>query len=282
MSLVNMKEMLIKAKKEQYAVGAFEFWSYDAARAVIEAAEKQKMPVILQVGEYEIAFAGGLKNVYKFYEMAAKESSVPVALHLDHSVNLIEVYEAMDAGFTSVMIDSSAKPFAENVKDAYEVVKRAEKYNVSVEAELGKLCGNEGNINVSEQEASQTDPDEAKRFVDETGIDCLAVSIGTAHGFYTFTPKINIARLKLINEKVGVPLVLHGGSGTPNDDVIESVKNGICKINICTEFIFAYGTAYAQAQKAADFKYNVPSVFEYGKAQGSKLAYDKIKLFSLR
>ena len=128
----------------------------------------------------------------------------------------------------------------------------------------------------------QTDPEEAKIFVDETGIDILAIAIGTVHGFYTFEPKINIERLKKIADLVSIPLVLHGGSGTPKESVVESIQYGIAKVNICTEFIAAMGKAYTQAQQTEGFKYNVLSLFDAGRTAGKALASEKIKLFSCK
>ena len=282
MSIVNMKDMLRDAQKKGVGIGAFEFWSYDSAAAVIRAAEKLEMPVILQAGKWEAEFAGGYESMTSIFRYAAEKSPVPVALHLDHSVELEEVYAALEAGFTSVMIDSSAKSFDENVADAVAVVERAKKYGATVEAELGRLEGNEGEIIADSREACQTDPMDAKRFVEVTGIDALAVSVGTVHGFYDFTPELNIERLKKIRAQVDIPLVLHGGSGTPDDDVVSAIKNGICKINICTEFIAAYGKAYGGVQTQEGFKYSVPSFFEYGRDEGCRLAYDKIKLFACK
>jgi len=279
MPLVAMKEILDRAKKEKYAVGAFEFWSLDSAQAVVESAAELNMPVILQAGLIECEFAGGIKNLYRIVRMVADNSQVPVALHLDHTEDYDFVCKAMDAGFTSVMIDASKTSFGENVKITKKVVEAARPYGVSVEAELGKLAGNEGSINVSEEEAAQTDPDDARIFVQETGIDALAVAIGTAHGFYKFTPKINIYRLKKIAAKVNIPLVLHGGSGTPDEKVVEAISYGIAKVNICTEFIAAFGRMYTATQKQPGFKYSIPSLFEPSKQAGKELARAKIKLF---
>ncbi|MDO8685156.1 MAG: class II fructose-bisphosphate aldolase [Clostridiales bacterium] len=280
MSLVTMKEMLVQARKNVYAVGAFEFWSHDSAQAIVKAAEELNMPVILQAGFIECEYAGGMKNLSKIAKMVADDTSVPVALHLDHGDTYELACQAIDAGFTSVMIDSSHLSFEENVNTAKKVVALAKSAGVSVEAELGRLAGAEGNLDINEEEAMQTDPDEAKRFVDETGIDTLAVAIGTAHGFYKFTPRINISRLKKIAEKVDIPLVLHGGSGTPDEKVVEAIKYGISKVNICTEFIAAFGKSYSNTQSSAGFKYSIPSFFTPAKASGKALVYSKIKLFS--
>jgi len=279
MPLVTMKEILDKARKEKYAVGAFEFWSLDSAQAVVEAAEEIGCPAILQAGFMECDYAGGVKNLFKLGKMVAEDASVPVAIHLDHAEEYDLIMEALDTGFTAVMIDASAKSFEENVILTKKVADAARPYGASVEAELGKLAGNEGNINVAEEDAAQTNPDEAERFVELTGIDALAIAIGTAHGFYTFTPKLNIERLKKIAEKVNIPLVLHGGSGTPDDMVAEAVENGIAKVNVCTEFVAAFGKQYTITQNQDGFKYNIPGLFGPSKQAGKDVVKAKMKLF---
>ncbi|MHB1485786.1 MAG: class II fructose-bisphosphate aldolase [Saccharofermentanales bacterium] len=280
MSLVTMKEILVPARKGKYALGAFEFWSLDSAQAVVEAAQELNMPVILQAGPLECEYAGSVKYLFNIAKMVADDASVPVALHLDHAETYEIVCEAIDAGFTSVMMDGSMLSFKDNIAITKKVVAAAKPWGITVEGEIGKLAGSEGNISTSDEEAAQTDPEEALIFVEETGIDALAVAIGTAHGFYKFTPKINIERLKMIAEKVSLPIVLHGGSGTPDEKVIESIKHGIAKVNICTEFLAAFGKAYIATQGADGFKYNVPGLFAPSKTAGKALAYSKIKLFS--
>jgi len=274
-----MKEMLQRARNEKYAVGAFEFWSLDSAQAVVESAAELGLPAILQAGLLECEFAGGVKNLYRIAQMTADAFPVPVALHLDHAEDYDFVRSALDAGFTSVMIDASMMPFDENVRITQKVVEAAHPYGASVEAELGKLAGSEGSLSVREEEAAQTDPEKAQSFVEQTGVDALAVAIGTAHGFYTFAPKINIERLREIAEKVAVPLVLHGGSGTPDDKVVEAIGYGIAKVNICTEFVAAFGTQYIQTQGQPGYTYSIPSLFGPSKQAGKALATAKMKLF---
>ena len=276
-TLVTMNDMLAKARASKIAVGAFEFWSLDSAFAVVETANKLGSDVILQVGHYERDYCGGYPNVRKIAEMAAEKSAHGVALHLDHAEDYDEVLRALDAGFTSVMIDGSALPLAENIKLACRVVEAAKKYGASVEAELGRLSGAEGTMENAEE--FQTDPAEARLFVAETGVDALAVAIGTAHGFYKSTPKINIARLREIAALVSIPLVLHGGSGTPADKVAESIRHGVAKVNICTEFIAAYGKGYVEAQTPGAFKCNVQGLFGKGQECAKQLVESKLRLF---
>ena len=272
-----MTDMLARARAGRYAVGAFEFWSLDSAFAVVETAAAMNSDVILQVGDLERDYMGGYENARKIAEMAAERSPMGVALHVDHAPTYDEVLRGLDGGFTSVMIDGSALPLVENIRLTQRVVETARRYGASVEAELGKLAGNEGQA--SNAEELHTNPDEAARFVAETGIDALAVAIGTAHGFYKTAPKINIERLAEIAARVSLPLVLHGGSGTPEDKVAASIRHGVAKINICTEFIAAFGQGYTEAQTSPDFKCNAPGLFGVGQTRAKDLVKKKLQLF---
>ena len=237
MALVTMREMLKEARAHKYAVGAFEFWSYDSAYAVAKAAKSLNVPAILQVGPYEKEFMDGYKNAVAMAKMAAEHFDLPVAIHLDHAEEYDEVVEALEAGFTSVMIDASKYEFDKNVELTCKVVEKAKEYGASVEAEIGKLAGNEGNITNDEDE--QTDPAMAAEFVRQTGIDCLAVAIGTAHGAYKHKPCLDLNRLAEIRSTIDTPLVLHGGSGLTDDDFRNTIKNGIAKVNIFTDLCLA-------------------------------------------
>jgi fructose-bisphosphate aldolase, class II len=279
MSLVTMKNILDIARLEKYAICAFEFWSLDSAQAIVESAMEVNLPVILQAGLLESKFAGGIKNLYRIAKMVAEDYPVPTALHLDHAEDLDFICSALDVGFTSVMIDASMMPYEENVRMTQRVVAVAKSYGASVESELGRLVGNEGTLDVNDEEAAQTDPEEARRFVTETGIDALAVAIGTAHGFYRFTPRINIERLKKIEARVAKPLVLHGGSGTPDEMVVEAISHGVAKVNICTEFVAAFGKTFIATQNQSQFKYSVPALFGPSKQAGKELVKQKIRLF---
>jgi len=279
MNLVTMKSILLDAQKKHYAAGAFTFSSLDPAYAIIDAANKANMPVILQAGPLECDYAG-LEELAEIAKFAAKRANVPVALNLDHGDTIERAEQAIKAGFTSVMIDASKCEYEENIRITKEVVKMASPVGVSVEAELGKIGGAEGLIDIKDIEATQTDPDEALDFVNRTGIDALAVAIGTAHGFYRQAPVLNIERLKKIVAKTNIPLVLHGGSGTPDAQVLEAISCGITKVNICTEFLAAMGKAFAECQAVEGFRYSYPALFEPAKVAGSKLVYDKIKFFA--
>ncbi len=280
-NFVPMKDALAIAEQRGIALGAFEFWSYEVARAIVSAAEELDVPVILQCGQIEIDRMGGVEQTVETAYMAAKNAQVPVVLHLDHATTFELCNDAINAGFSSVMIDASALPFGQNVALTRKVARRARGAGVSVEGELGRLVGEEGNIKVTGPEAAQTDPDEALQYVMETGIDALAVSIGTAHGQYTFKPNLNIARLDRIREKVDLPIVLHGGSGTPLEQVQESIRHGIRKVNICTDIQVAMGKAYTEIQQKEGFKYSAMNLWGPAEEAARELVKEKMKAFAL-
>ena len=280
-NFVPMKEALKVADERKIALGAFEFWSYEVAAAIIQAAEELDVPVILQCGMLEINRMGGMKETVQTAYMASKNATVPVVLHLDHAITFEDCNNAINAGFSSVMIDASALPYEENVALTRKVVRRAHPFGVTVEGELGRLVGEEGNIIVKGPEAAQTDPTEAKKFVEETQVDALAVSIGTAHGQYTFKPELNIARLNRIKEVVNLPIVLHGGSGTPMEQVQEAIRHGIRKVNICTDIQIAMGEAYVKALNSDGFKYSCQNLWGPGQEAAKETVRQKIKAFAL-
>lgn len=280
-NLVTMKEALKIADQRGIALGAFEFWSYEVARAIVQAAQELDVPVILQCGKLEIDRMGGFEETVETAYMAAKNSTVPVALHLDHATTFEDCNAAINAGFTSVMIDASALPYEENMEITRKVARRAHAAGVTVEGELGRLVGEEGDIIVKGPEAAQTDPGEALQFVKDTGIDALAVSIGTAHGQYTFEPKLNIERLDRIKEVVDLPIVLHGGSGTPMNQVQEAIRHGIRKVNICTDIQVAMGTTYIKTIQSEGFKYSCENLWGPSEKAAKAVVMEKIKAFAL-
>jgi len=245
---------------------------------VIEAAQTLNIPVILQTGSLERDFVGGCKKLYKIAKTVAADYDVPVALHYDHGADYGEVLDAVDSGYTSIMIDASHESFDDNVAVTKKVVELARRNYVSSEAELGVMAGSEGHLKSDIE--NQTKPQEAFDFVRATGVDCLAVAIGTAHGLYRYKPSLNIERLKEIRNLVDVPLVLHGGSATPDGMVQEAVRNGICKVNICTEFVQAFGMQYIETQRQEGFRYSVPALFAPSKKAGYELALKKMRLFA--
>jgi len=279
MSLVPMSEILISARRGGYAVGAFEVWNLESVQVVVAAAEGLSQPVILQVGPYEADYAG-LEDISHIAVFHARRAKVPVALHLDHADTFERVMRCINHGFTSVMLDVSHLPYAENVAATKEVVRVAHACGVSVEGELGRIGGEEAGIDVTNEDVHLTNPDQALEFVNETGIDALAVAIGTVHGFYKSKPNIRLGLLKEIAERVPIPLVLHGGSGTPDTDITKAVSFGIAKVNICTEFVAAFADTFANEQQEQDFRYNVPGVFTKPRAAAKKLVERKIRLFA--
>lgn len=239
MSLVTTKEMLLKAQKEGYAVGAFNAENMEMVQAVIEAARELKAPVIIQTTPGTLNYA----STEMFSAMVAAEAgkaSVPVALHLDHGNSFELAAKAIKAGYTSIMIDGSKEKFENNVAISSEVVKMAHAMGIPVEAELGTVGGKEDNHSVSENEKSYTDPAEAEEFARLTQVDSLAVGIGNAHGFYKGVPQLKFDILEETKKRVSIPIVLHGASGIPDEDVKRATGLGICKVNFATELRDAY------------------------------------------
>lgn len=227
--LVTLSEILKDANERHYAIGAFNCLSQENVMGALEAAEELRSPIILQLAEVQFPEAP-MEMMTPLYLEAAKRSSVPVCVHLDHGQSLETCVRAIRLGFTSVMFDGAALPFDENVAASREVTRIAKAAGVDVEAELGKV----GNSGVDTADVF-TDVDEAVRFVGSTGIDALAVAIGNLHGHYVHTPQLNIQRLIEIHEACDrLPLVLHGGSGTSEADFKACIHNGICKINVAT------------------------------------------------
>ncbi|OPY06698.1 MAG: putative fructose-bisphosphate aldolase [Syntrophaceae bacterium PtaB.Bin095] len=228
-----MKELLDEAQKKGYAVGAFNVYNFETLLGVVKAAQEEKAPVIIAFGERYLENMD-FESVALVAERLSREVSTPIALHLDHCKAVGPIVRAIRAGFTSVMFDGSSLPFAQNVAATKDVVRIAHAAGVSVEAELGAIAlGDRSNEEGAEQ--IYTDPAQARELVESSGVDALAVSIGTVHGLYRGEPKIDIDTLKAIRGLVSVPLVLHGGSGTPEGVLRECIRNGVCKINVNTE-----------------------------------------------
>jgi fructose-bisphosphate aldolase class II len=231
--LTTLKEVLGAARQERYAVPAFDFTEDIMARAILDTAQSCRSPVILMALEMDLDPDEGRGWRYQagLIRSVADAYDIPIVLHLDHAGSLESIKKALDHGFTSVMIDGSRLPFDENVRLTRSAVDLASPLGVSVEAELGHV----GGMDLAETACAEnvlTEADDVRRFVELTGVDALAVSIGTAHGVYRSLPQLNIGRLKELDEASPIPLVLHGGSGTPDDQIQEAVRCGICKLNI--------------------------------------------------
>ncbi|MGO4889128.1 class II fructose-1,6-bisphosphate aldolase [Anaerobacillus sp. MEB173] len=237
MPLVSMKEMLEKAKAEGYAVGQFNINNLEYTQAILQAAQEENSPVILGVSEGAARYMGGFKLVVSMVKALMEEykTTVPVAIHLDHGSSFEKCVEAMYAGFTSVMIDGSHHPLEENIALTKRVVDVAHTLGISVEAELGRIGGQEDDLVVEEAEAAYAIPSECDQLVRETGVDCFAPALGSVHGPYKGEPNLGFDRMKEVMELTGVPLVLHGGTGIPLKDIQKAISLGTAKINVNTE-----------------------------------------------
>lgn len=237
MPLVSMTDMLNKAKEEKYAVGQFNLNNLEFTQAILQAAEEEKSPVILGVSEGAARYMGGFKLVVAMVEALMEEYdvTVPVAIHLDHGSSFEMCAKAIQAGFTSVMIDGSHHPLEENIELTKKVVELAHIHGVSVEAELGRIGGQEDDLIVDDAEAMYAIPSECDQLVRETGVDCFAPALGSVHGPYKGEPNLGFERMEEVMNLTGVPLVLHGGTGIPTKDIQRAISLGTAKINVNTE-----------------------------------------------
>lgn len=231
------KEMLLDAQKNNYAVGAFNVENMEMIKAVIAAAEELRAPVMIQTTPGTVKY-GTLETYAAIVKSEAIRASVPVCLHLDHGSSFEMAVQAITAGYSSVMIDGSKLELQENIALSKKVADVGRAVGIPVEAELGKVGGKEDDT--ESKESAYTDPEEARRFEEETGVDFLAIGIGTAHGVYKEKPVLNVQRISEVKSKVSLPLVLHGSSGLTDEDVKECVRRGMCKVNFATELRQAY------------------------------------------
>lgn len=243
------KEMLSEAKKGNYAVGAFNIENMEMVKAVIRAAEELRAPVMIQTTPGTVKY-GSLETYAAIVKAEAEKAAVPVCLHLDHGSSFEMAIQAIKAGYSSVMIDGSKLSLEDNIALSKRVADVGRAVDIPVEAELGKVGGKEDDTVSSGP--SYTDPAEAKRFVEETMVDSLAIGIGTAHGVYKEKPVLNVERISEVKEVVSIPLVLHGSSGLSDDDVKDCVKRGMCKVNFATELRQAYLKATRELLNADD------------------------------
>ena len=277
---MNMKDLLTVAQKNHFAVPAFNIGSDQLLKAVMKTVKELKSPVILEMSPDEFNFVGNAQIQAMLYEAA--HTDVPVCIHLDHGDSYETVVRAIQAGMTSVMIDASKLPYEENVAITKKVVETAHIANVSVESELGTIGTTGNSIEGGTEGVIYTVPEEAKQFIEDTGIDTFACAIGTAHGIYPkdMKPKLRIDILKDITDQVSVPLVLHGGSSNKDEEIAEAVKNGICKINISSDIKVAF---YEQARKTLNENpgYREPlEIYPAAMVACGKVCADKISLFN--
>ena len=269
--LVNLNDVLKKAQKENYAVGLFNTTDTDMLEAVISAAEELNAPVIIGTAEILLPY-GELKLIAPSLIEAAKRAKVPVVVHYDHGLTFERCMEALRLGFSSLMFDGSTKSYEDNIAETREIVKIAREFGASVEGEIGHVGSNENEADNS----MYTTKEEAKAYIDATGVDALAIAIGTAHGVYKEKPKLNLERLEEIRATVDTPLVIHGGSGLSDDDFRNSIAKGVAKMNIFTDICLAGERAMKDA---------LDQGLGYLKARNLKVQYmketvmNKMKLF---
>ncbi len=256
MSLVNLKTNLDKAYREGYAVGAFNIASFEFLQSIRDAAKTMRSPVILNIAQVHFPYVS-LEDFIPSVINIANRIDVPVTLNLDHGLDIDSIMKAVRYGFTSVMYDGSSHSYEENVKKTREIVKLCHSLDISVEGELGSVGGDEGGkLEGTAHETLYTDPVQAVDFVKKTGIDALAVAIGNSHGKYKGEPKLDFARLAEINKKVGIPLVLHGGSGISESDFRKAISLGISKINFYTGMSQAAISTMSNICKSSSERYN--------------------------
>jgi tagatose 1,6-diphosphate aldolase GatY/KbaY len=275
--LVNTKSMLIDARKGGYAIPAFNVHNLETIQVITEAAAELQSPVILAATSGTFSYAGR-DYIQAIVEAAAARYSTPIALHLDHHEKRSDIGDSLQLGVKSVMIDGSHHPFEENIQITREIVELAKQYNASVEGELGRLGGQEDDLIVNKEDSFYTDPDAAVVFARETGVDSLAVAIGTAHGLYASEPKLDFDRLAIIQQKVDIPLVLHGASGISVEDVRKCISLGCAKVNIATELKIPFSSTLrdyliTHTEESDPRKYMGPA-----KAAMKQVVMEKIKM----
>ena len=277
--IVGMNDVLLPAREGHYAVGMFNAVTSDMVRGVVEAAEELRAPILLSTCEIFLKY-WPMEELAHYFQFIARRASVPVCFHFDHGKSEAACLRALELGFTSIMYDTSALPFEENLRRVKEMAYKAHSVGVQIEAELGRVGDNEGSAEGADvldvPENYYTDPEQAWQFVAETGVDALAIAVGNAHGAYKFPPKLDFDRIDAIAAAVPVPLVLHGGSGIGDDDFRTAIRKGIAKVNIFTDLSLAGGkaaaAAYADGRGLADMV--LPAVEAVKQA-----AAEKIRLF---
>ena len=277
--LLTMKELLETAQKNKFAVGAFNVADSTFLRAVVEEAERAKAPAIIAIHPTELEFV--TDEFISYAKHRAYVSNVPLVIHLDHGGNMNEIVRAIKCGFTSVMIDGSTLPYEENVSITKKVVEIAHAAGVSVEGELGTIGQTGNSVEGGVSEITYTDPEQAKDFVTRTGVDTLAVAIGTAHGIYPkdVKPELQLDILKKIREATDIPLVLHGGSANPDSEIAESVRLGVSKINISSDMKFAYFKKAREILSSTEL-WDPNAIYPECITEAQKVINHKMKLFS--
>jgi len=279
MAFASFKEVLQDGYKNGYAVGQFNINNLEFVQAIIEAANEEKSPVILGCSEGAIKYMG-LDYTVAMARVAAETAKVPVILHLDHGPNLEMVMKCVRAGFSSIMIDGSHHPLEENIAITKQVVDLCHPLGIEIEGELGRIGGTEDDISVDERDATLAIPSECKRLVEETGIDALAPAIGSAHGVYVGKPELAFDRLGQIRDILpGVPMVLHGGSGIPDEDIRQAISLGVSKINVNTENQIAFTETIREIFGKDQKVYDPRKYLGPGRAAIKEAVKEKMRLF---
>lgn len=281
MAITNMKEMLHDARRNKYAVGAFNILDYNSMKAVIMAAEELKAPVIVQTSVKTVQF-WGFDAIIQGYKHLASKTGFPVAIHLDHCKDVGFIKQCIDHGWTSVMIDASSFPFEKNMELTKQVVDMAHPKGITVEAELGEIGGVEEDIIVAEEDAHLADPKKVFQFLENVPVDCFAPAIGTAHGVYKGEPKIAFDRLKIIGEGTDTPLALHGGTGLTEEVFTKCIALGCAKVNISTQLKYAFIDGFVNYHHTHNQQYDPLKVLGAQYTEMVQKIMEEINLFSKR
>ena len=283
--LCTMKEMLADAKAKKYAIPAFDISNYEMMRAILEVCEEERSPALLMGLEADL-WGKGMQLIPAMVKSASEFYTIPVCFHLDHACDFSYIRTAVDAGVSSVMFDGSQLPFVENLERTKEIVQFAHKKGLTVEAELGHvgnaMVGNESATTTGDDnpEDTLTVPQEAREFVEQTKVDALAIAIGTSHGVYKKTPTLRIDRLQEIARECQIPFVLHGGSGTPDDQMKKAIENGICKINIFSDVVAGLNSGLKSKLNSIQNPATWPRfVFEEARTRMKETVRNKIRVF---
>ncbi|MDQ0207372.1 ketose-bisphosphate aldolase [Alkalicoccobacillus murimartini] len=278
--LMNMKDLLAVAYKHQFAVGSFNVANSEFVRVIIESAEEKNAPAIIQIHPNEVELLGD--DFITYVRESCRNAKVPMVIHLDHGGSVEDVMRAIRNGFTSVMIDASHASFEDNIAISKEVVKLAHSVNVSVEAELGTIGSNEGSSEGGADVILYTDVDDAKTFVEQTGIDTLAIAIGTSHGQYKHDrqPELKLDLLAEINKNVDIPLVLHGGSDNKDEEISQTYLHGVSKINLSTDMKNAFFKEMRRFLIENDTAYEPDMIMPSARKAAQEVVKKKMDLFN--
>ncbi len=276
--LVSNAYLLKKAFEEKYAVGAFNANNLEQIQAIVAAAEEENSPMILQASQGAISYAG-LDTIAAIVLTIAKNTKIPISLHLDHGTSFDQNVRCFRAGFTSLMFDGSTLPFEQNVTITKKIVDIAHPAGVSVEGELGRVAGTEDKLSPEEVEALMTQPEQALEFIKLTGIDALAIAVGSVHRMQVQEAVLNTDRIRAIRKLVNIPLVLHGSSGVTDESIKKAIKEGLCKINVATALNMAFTQGMSAALKAKPNEVDPRRILSVSREEVKKVVKQKIRLF---